>query len=52
MLKSSLCDYRDSQIHVKETITVPNRAAEGVTEFNTDKKIIFERCAASRKQNK
>ena len=45
MLKSSLCDYGDSQIHVKETITVPNRAAEAVTAINTDKKIIFEKCA-------
>ena len=43
MLKSSLCDYRDSQIHVKENITVPNRAAEAVTAINTNKKINFEK---------
>ena len=27
MIRSNLCDYRDTCIHVKATVTVPNTAA-------------------------
>ena len=43
MLKSSLCDYSDAYIIVKETITVNNTAAEGAN--NTNKKAPFKDCA-------
>ena len=45
LLKSSLCDYSDAYILVKETITVPNTSAATVATDNGDKKIIFKNCA-------
>ena len=45
MLKSSLCDYSDSYILVKGTISVNNTAAEGAAVNNTNKKVIFKNCA-------
>ena len=45
MLKFGLCDYSDSYIIVKGTITVNNTAADGVAANNTDKKVIFKNCA-------
>ena len=45
MLKSSLCDYSDAYILVKGTITVNNTAAQGAAANNTNKKVIFKRCA-------
>ena len=45
MLKSSLCDYSDAYIHVKETITVNNTAAADANANNTNKKVIFKNCA-------
>ena len=45
MLKSSLCDYSDAYILVKETITVNNTAAQGAAVNNTNKKVIFKNCA-------
>ena len=39
MLKSSLCDYSNAYIHVKETITVNNTAAADADENNTNKKV-------------
>ena len=42
MLKSSLCDYSDAYILVKETITVNNTAAAA---NNTNKKVIFKNWA-------
>ena len=45
MLSSSLCDYSDTCILVKETITVPNTAAAGAAANNTNKKVIFKNCA-------
>ena len=41
MLKSSLCDYSDAYVHVKETITVNNTAAADAAENNTNKKVTF-----------
>ena len=41
MLRSSLCDYNDAYILVKENITVNNTAAKGATANNTNKKVIF-----------
>ena len=45
MLRSSLCDYSDSYILVKENITVNNTAAAGAAANNTNKKVIFKNCA-------
>ena len=45
MLKSSLCDYSDAYIIVKGTITVNNTAADGAAANNTNKKVIFKKCA-------
>ena len=45
MLKSSLCDYSDSYILVKETITVNNTAAADADANNTNEKVIFKNCA-------
>ena len=45
MLKSSLCDYSDTYILVKGTISVTNTAAEGVAANNINKKVIFKNCA-------
>ena len=45
MLKSSLCDYGDSYILVKGTITVNNIAAADAAANNTNKKVIFKHCA-------
>ena len=42
MLRSSLCDYSDAYILVKENITVSNTAAEGVAANNAAKKVIFK----------
>ena len=45
MLKSSLCDYSDTYILVKGTITVNKTAAQGAAANNTNKKVIFKNCA-------
>ena len=45
MLKSSLCDYSDAYMLVKETITVNNTAAADADANNTNKKVIFKNCA-------
>ena len=45
MLKSSLCDYSDTYILAKGTITVNNTAAQGAAANNTNKKVIFKNCA-------
>ena len=42
MLKSSLCDYSDTYILVKGTITVNNTAAADADANNTNKKVIFK----------
>ena len=46
MIRSSLCNYCDPQIHIKATITVPNTAAQGSAINNTNKKAIFKNCAS------
>ena len=46
MLKSSLCDYSDTYILVKGTITFNDTAAEGAAANNTNKKVIFKNCAS------
>ena len=38
MLKSSLCDYSDAYILVKETVTVPDTSAADAATNNTNKK--------------
>ena len=45
MLKSSLCDYSDAYILVKETIIVNNTAVTPAVANNTNKKLIFKNCA-------
>ena len=42
---SSLWDYNDAYILVKETITVDNTSAAGAAANNTDKKVILKNCA-------
>ena len=44
MLKSSLCDYSDTYILVKGTITVNNTAAADAAVNNANKKVIFKTC--------
>ena len=41
MLRSSLCDYSDAYIRVKENIAVNNTAA-GAAANNTNKKVVFK----------
>ena len=45
MLRSSLCDYSDAYIAVKEIITVNSTAVEDVAASNTNKKLIFKNWA-------
>ena len=44
-LKSSLCDYGDTYILIKGTITVNNTDAADADANNTNKKVIFKNCA-------
>ena len=46
VLRSSLCDYSDTHIFVKENISVNNIAATDAGANNTDKKVIFKICAS------
>ena len=45
IIRSSLCDYSDTYILVKGTITAPNTVAAGAIVNNTHKKVIFKICA-------
>ena len=45
MLTSSLCEYIDTYILVKGTISVNNTAAAGADANNTNRKVIFKNCA-------
>ena len=45
MLKSSLCDYSDTYVLVKGSITFNNTAAADTDANNTNKKVIFKNCA-------
>ena len=44
MLRPSLCDYSDTYILVKGTISVANTAATGQSANDVDKKVIFKNC--------
>ena len=45
MLKSSLCDYSDWYILVKGTITFQHTSAQDPEANNTNKEVIFRKCA-------
>ena len=45
IIRSSLCDYSDTYILVKGTITAPNTVAAGAIVNDTHKKVIFKVCA-------
>ena len=45
MIRSNLCDYSDSYLLVKVTITVLNPLAAGGAANNSNKKAIFKNCA-------
>ena len=45
MLNSSLCDYSDAYILVKEIIAVNNTAAADANANNTNKKLVFKNYA-------
>ena len=45
ILRSSLCDYSDSYILAKGTITVNNTAADGAATNNTNKRNIEKLCS-------
>ena len=45
MLKSSLCDYSDSYILVKGTITFQDTSVQDPEANNTNKEVIFRNCA-------
>ena len=44
MIRSNLCDYSDTYIHIKATITVLDTAA-AVEPINSTKKVTFKNCA-------
>ena len=44
MLRSSLCDYSNSYILVKGTITVENKAAQDQPNNAANNKVIFKNC--------
>ena len=46
MISSNSCDYSYAYIHVKETISVLNKAAPGAAPNNRNKKVIFKTCAS------
>ena len=45
MLRSSLCDYGDTYILVKENISINNTDADGAAVNNTNKRVIFKHSA-------
>ena len=45
MIRSSLGDYSDVFIYVKETIYIPNTVATGTATNNVNKKVIFKNWA-------
>ena len=45
MLKSSLCNYSDSDVLIKGNVTVNNTAAADTNANNINKKVIFKNCA-------
>ena len=45
MIKSNWCDYSDRYILFKGTISVLNTASQDAVANNTNKKVIFKKCA-------
>ena len=45
VLRSSLCNYSDAYTLVKGNITVNNTADDGAVANDTNKKVIFKKCA-------
>ena len=45
MIRSSLCDYSDAQIHIKATTTIQKTAGQGAAVNDTNRKIVFKNCA-------
>ena len=45
MLSSSICDYSESYILVKGTLTARNITAQGQASNAVNKKVIFKNCA-------
>ena len=45
MIRSNLCDYSDSYILAKGTVTDPKTAASGAAIINNSKKVILKKCA-------
>ena len=45
MLRSSLCDYSDAYIFVKENIAFNNNAGAGIAANNINEKVIVKNCA-------
>ena len=44
MIRSNLCDYSDTFILIKGTLTVQDTAGASATVNNTNKKVIFKYC--------
>ena len=44
MVRSNICDYSDTYILIKGTLTVQDTAGTGATVNNTNKKFIFKYC--------
>ena len=44
MIRSNLCDYSDTFILIKGTLTVQDMAGASATVNNTNKKVIFKYC--------
>ena len=45
MLKSRLCNYKDTYLFVKRTTSVTNPAGAGNIANSEDKKVVFKTCA-------
>ena len=43
-MRSNLCDYVDTYMHAKTTITVLNTAAAAAPVNKTNKRVIFKNC--------
>ena len=44
MVRSNICDYSDTYILIKRTLTVQDTTGTGATVNNTNKKVIFKYC--------
>ena len=45
MLKSRLCNYKDTYLFVKRTISITNPAGAGNIANSEDRKVVFKTCA-------